>query len=109
MFRNKWLNREYTIPTDTPWVRILVCLRFLLSDKPLDKILEAMTYGFTDMQLVELAVPFFLAKSEENYFYIDIKNTTFLIRYDVILKIIEKKECRRIPNEKKISIADLKR
>lgn len=86
MFRNKWLNREYTIPTDTPWVRILVCLRFLLSDKPLDKILEAMIYGFTDMQLVELAVPFFLAKSGENYFYIDIKNTTFLIRYDVILK-----------------------
>ena len=45
-----------------------------------------MTYGFTDMQLVELAVPFFLAKSGENYFYIDIMNTTFLIRYDVILK-----------------------
>ena len=109
LFRNKWLNGEYTIPTDTLWVRILVCLRFLLSDKPLGKILEAMIYEFTDMQLVELAVPFFLAKSGENYFYIDIRNTTFLIRYDVILKKIEKKECRRIPNEKKISIADIKR
>ena len=109
LFRNKWLNGEYTIPTDTSWVRILVCLRFLLSDKPLGKILEAMIYGFTDMQLVELAVPFFLAKSGENYFYIDIRNTTFLIRYDLILKKIEKKECRRIPNEKKISIADIKR
>ena len=109
LFRDNWLHGEYTIQTDIPWVRILVCLRFLLSDKPLDKILEAMIYGFTDMQLVELAVPFFLAKSGENYFYIDIRNTTFLIRYDVILKKIEKKECRRIPSEKKISIADIKR
>lgn len=89
MFRNKWLNGEYTIHSESPWVEILVCLRFLLSDKPLDKILEAMIYGFTDMQLVELAVPFFLAKSGENYFYIDIENTTFLISYDVILKKIE--------------------
>ena len=109
LFRNKWLNGEYTIPTDTPWVRILVCLRFLLSDKPLGKILEAMIYGFTDMQLVELALPFYFAKSGQSFFYIDIKNTTFLIRYDVILKKIEKKEWRRIPNEKKISIAAIKR
>lgn len=109
LFRNRWLGGEYTIPTDTPWVRILVCLRFLLSDKPLEKILEAMIHGFTDMQLVEFAVPFFLAKSDTNCFYIDIKNTTYLIRYDVILKKVKMDECRRIPNEKKISIADIKR
>lgn len=109
LFRNRWLGGEYTIPTDTPWVRILVCLRFLLSDKPLEKILEAMIHGFTDMQLVEFAVPFFLAKSDTNCFYIDIKNTTYLIRYDVILKKVKMDKCRRIPNEKKISIADIKR
>ena len=109
LFRDKWLNGEHTIPTDTPWVRILVCLRFLLSDKPLGKIYEAMIYGFSDMQLVELAIPFFLARSDTNCFYIDIKNTTYLIRYDVILKKVKMDECRRIPNEKKISIADIKR
>ena len=60
LFRDNWLHNEYTIDTDIPWVRILVCIRFLLSDKPLGKILEAMIHGFTDMQLVELAMPFFL-------------------------------------------------
>ena len=109
LFRNKWLNGEYTIPTDIPWVRILVCLRFLLSDKLLGKIYETMIHGFTDMQLVELAVPFIFAKIGQNFFYIDIKDTTYLIRYDIILKNIKKEECRRISNEKKINIADIKR
>ena len=109
LFRNKWQNGEHTIPTDTPWVRIIVCLRFLLSDKLLGKIYEAMIHGFTDMQLVELAVPFIFAKIGQNFFYIDIKDTTYLIRYDIILKNIKKEECRRISNEKKINIADIKR
>lgn len=109
LFRNKRLKGEHTIPTDTPWVRILVCLRFLLSDKSLGKIYEAMIYGFSDMQLVELAIPFIFAKIEQNFFYIDIKDTTYLIRYDVILKNIKRVECRSIPKEKKISIADIKR
>lgn len=109
LFRDKWLNDEYTIPTDTPWVRILVCLRFLLSNKPLGKILETMIYGFTDIELVELAVPFFFAKSGQNFFYIDIKDITYLIRYDVVLKKVKKEECRRIPNEKKIRIADVRK
>ena len=109
LFRNKWQNGEHTIPTDTPWVRIIVCLRFLLSDKPLGKIYEAMIYGFSDMQLVELAIPFIFAKIGQNFFYIDIMDTTYLIRYDVILKTIKRVECRSIPNEKKISIAYIKR
>lgn len=49
LFRDNWLHNEYTIDTDIPWVRILVCIRFFLSDKPLGKILEAMIHGFTDM------------------------------------------------------------
>lgn len=36
-------------------------------------------------------------------------DTTYLIRYDVILKNIKRVECRSIPNEKKISIAYIKR
>ena len=109
LFRNKWQNGEYTIPTDIAWVRILVCLRFLMVDKSVFFIMEAMIHGFTDLQIAKLAIPFFIAKSGENYFYIDIKNTTYLIRYDVILKRVNTEECRRIPNEQKISIADIKR
>lgn len=109
LFRDNWLHSEYTFLTDIPWVRILVCLRFLMSDKLLGKIYEAMIHGFTDLQLVEMAVPFIFAKIGQNFFYIDIKDTTYLIRYDIILKNIKKEECRRISNEKKINIADIKR
>lgn len=109
LFRNKWQNGEYTIPTDIAWVRILVCLRFLMVDKSVFFIMEAMIHGFTDLQIAKLAIPFFIAKSGENYFYIDIKNSTYLIRYDVILKRVNTEECRRIPNEQKKSIADIKR
>ena len=78
-------------------------------DKSVFFIMEAMIHGFTDLQIAKLAMPFFIAKSGENYFYIDIKNSTYLIRYDVILKRVNTEECRRIPNEQKISIADIKR
>ena len=109
LFRKKWLNGEYTIPTDTVWVRILVCLRFLMPDITVSTILEAMIFGFTDIKLAEFAIPFFFAKSGENFFYIDINVKTYLIRYDIILKKVTKEECRRIPNEKKIRMADIKK
>lgn len=109
LFRDNWLHNEYSIDTDIPWVRILVCIRFLLSDKPLGKILEAMIHGFTDMQLVELAMPFFYAKNGQNFFYIEINVRTYLIRYDVIHKEIKKEEYRSSPRENKIRIADIKK
>ena len=109
LFRDNWLHNEYTIDTDIPWVRILVCIRFLLSDKPLGKILEAMIHGFTDMQLVELAMPFFYAKNGQNFFYIEINVRTYLIRYDVIHKEIKKEEYRSSPRANKITIADIKK
>lgn len=68
LFRDNWLHGEYNIQTDIPWVRILVCLRFLMSDKPLGKIYEAMIHGFTDMQLVELAAPLYFAKEKERVY-----------------------------------------
>lgn len=34
LFRKKWLNGEYSIPTDSTWVRILVCYRFLCQISP---------------------------------------------------------------------------
>lgn len=78
LFRDNWLHSEYTIQTDIPWVRILVCLRFLMSDKPLGKIYEAMIHGFTDMQLVELAASLYFAKEKrEGLFYVEIEYVTY--------------------------------
>lgn len=61
LFRRKWLNREYSIPTDSTWVKILVCYRFFMPDKPISSIMEAMIHGFSDLQLAELAMPFYCA------------------------------------------------
>lgn len=109
LFRDNWLHGEYTIPTDIPWVRILVCLRFLLSDKPLGKILEAMIHGFTDMQLVELAAPLYFAKKRESLFYVEIEYATYQIEYQESLKQVKINGCRGIRNGLKNNIADIKK
>lgn len=109
LFRDNWLNGEYNIQTDIPWVRILVCLRFLMSDKPLGKIYEAMIHGFTDMQLVELAAPLYFAKEKrESLFYVEIEYATYLIEYQESLKQVKINGCRGIRNGLKKNIADIK-
>ena len=99
LFRDNWLHGEYNIQTDIPWVRILVCLRFLMSDKPLGKIYEAMIHGFTDMQLVELAAPLYFAKEKrESLFYVEIEYVTYQIEYQESLKQVKINGCRGIRN-----------
>ena len=107
LFRDNWLHGEYNIQTDIPWVRILVCLRFLMSDKPLGKIYKAMIHGFTDMQLVELAAPLYLAKKREGLFYVEIEDATYQIEYQESLKQVKKNRCRGIGNGLKKNIADI--
>lgn len=109
LFRDNWLHGEYNIQTDIPWVRILVCLRFLMSDKPLSKIYEAMIHGFTDMQLVELAAPLYFAKEKrESLFYVEIEYVTYQIEYQESLKQVKINGCRGIRNGLKKNIADIK-
>lgn len=109
LFRDNWLHGEYNIQTDIPWVRILVCLRFLMSDKPLGKIYEAMIHGFTDMQLVELAAPLYFAKEKrESLFYVEIEYVTYQIEYQESLKQVKINGCRGIRNGLKKNIADIK-
>lgn len=108
LFRDEWLHGEFTIQTDIPWVRILVCLRFILSDKPLGKILEAMIHGFTDMQLVELAAPLYFAKKRVSLFYVEIEYVTYQIEYQESLKQVKINGCRGIRNGLKKNIADIK-
>lgn len=107
LFRDNWLHGEYNIQTDIPWVRILVCLRFLMSDKPLGKIYKAMILGFTDMQLVGLAAPLYLAKKRESLFYVEIEDATYQIEYQESLKQVKKNRCRGIGNGLKKNIADI--
>ena len=109
LFRKKWLNGEYSIPTDSTWVRILVCYRFFMPDKPISSIMEAMIHGFTDLQLAELAMPFYCAVNEERFFYLQIKDDMYLIRYNAMLNLVTNGVVRNQGNVVPESIANIKK
>ena len=109
LFRKKWLNGEYSIPTDSTWVRILVCYRFFMPDKSIRTIMEAMIHGFADLQLAELAMPFYCAVNEERFFYLRIQDDIYMIKYDTIHNLVTK---GAVGNHRKVvpeSIANIKK
>lgn len=53
-----------------------------MSDKPISSIMEGMIHGFTDLQLAELAMPFYCAVNGERFFYLQIKDDMYMIRYN---------------------------
>ena len=57
-----------------------------------------MIHGFTDMQLVELAAPLYLAKKRESLFYVEIEYATYQIEYQESLKQVKINRCRGIRN-----------
>lgn len=109
LFRKKWLNDEYSIPTDSTWVKMLVCYRFFMSDKPISSIMEAMIHGFSDLQLAELAMPFYCAVNGERYFYLQIKDDMYMIRYNAMLNLVTNGVVRNHINVVPESIADIKK
>lgn len=109
LFRKKWLNREYSIPTDNTWVKILVCYRFFMPDKPISSIMEAMIHGFTDLQLAELAMPFYCAVNGERYFYLQINDDMYMIRYNAMLNLVTNGVVRNHSNVVPESIANIKK
>lgn len=109
LFRKKWLNGEYSIPTDSTWVRILVCYRFFMPDKSIRSIMEAMIHGFADLQLAELAMPFYCAVNGERYFYLRIKDDMYLIRYNAMLNLVTNGVIRNQGNVVPESIANIKK
>ena len=109
LFRKKWLNGEYSIPTDSTWVRILVCYRFFMPDKPISSIMEAMIHGFTDLQLAELAMPFYCAVNGERYFYLQINDDMYMIRYNAMLNLVTNGVVRNQGNVVPESIANIKK
>lgn len=109
LIRKKWLNGEYSIPTDSTWVRILVCYRFFMPDKSIRSIMEAMIHGFADLQLAELAMPFYCAVNEESYFYLQIKDDMYMIRYNAMRNLVTNGVVRNHRNVVPESIADIKK
>ena len=109
LFRKKWLNREYSIPTDSTWVKILVCYRFFMPDKPISSIMEAMIHGFSDLQLAELAMPFYCAVNGERFFYLQIKDDMYMIRYNAMLNLVTNGVVRNLGNVVPESIANIKK
>lgn len=109
LFRKKWLNGEYSIPTDCTWVKMLACFRFFMSDKPISSIVEAMIHGFTDLQLAELAMPFYCAVNGERFFYLRIQDDIYMLKYDTIHNLVTK---GAVGNHRKVvpeSIANIKK
>lgn len=109
LFRKKWLNGEYSIPTDSTWVRILVCYRFFMPDKSIRSIMEAMIHGFTDLQLAELAMPFYCAVNGERYFYLQINDDMYMIRYNAMRNLVTNGVVRNQGNVVPESIANIKK
>lgn len=109
LFRKKWLNGEYSIPTDSTWVKMLVCYRFFMSDKSIRSIMEAMIHGFSDLQLAELAMPFYCAVNGERYFYLQIKDDMYMIRYNAMLNLVTNGVVRNHSNVVPESIANIKK
>lgn len=109
LFRKKWLNGEYSIPTDNTWVKMLVCYRFFMSDKPISTIMEAMIHGFTDLQLAELAMPFYCAVNGETFFYLRIKDDMYMIKYNAMLNLVTKGIVGNRRNVVPESIANIKK
>lgn len=109
LFRKKWLNGEYSIPTDSTWVRILVCYRFFMPDKSIRSIMEAMIHGFADLQLAELAMPFYCAVNGERYFYLQINDDMYMIRYNAMLNLVTNGVVRNQGNVVSESIANIKK
>ena len=109
LFRKKWLNGEYSIPTDNTWVKMLVCYRFFMSDKPISTIMEAMIHGFTDLQLAELAMPFFCTVNGETFFYLRIKDDMYMITYNAMLNLVTKGIVGNRRNVVPESIANIKK
>ena len=109
LFRKKWLNGEYFIPTDSTWVKMLVCYRFFMSDKPISSIMEAMIHGSSDLQLAELAMPFYCAVNGERYFYLQIKDDMYMIRYNAMRNLVTNGVVRNHSNVVPESIANIKK
>ena len=68
-----------------------------------------MIHGFTDLQLAELAMPFFCAVHGETFFYLRIKDDMYMIKYNAMLNLVTKGIVGNRRNVVPESIANIKK
>lgn len=109
LFRDEWYKKEFHIPTKTIWMKVLVCYRFLMSDKPLSKILEAMLYGFSDLQFAEFAAPYYYVLKGQNLFYIEVEGGICMTKYNELDNFVQNEKVHSWQQNKIESLSEIRR
>ena len=109
LFRDEWYKKEFHIPTKTIWMKVLVCYRFLMPDKPLSKIVEAMLYGFSDLQFAEFAAPYYYVLKGQNLFYIEVEGGICMIKYNELDNFVQNEKVHSWQQNKIESLSEIRR
>lgn len=109
LFRDEWYKKEFHISTKTVWMKVLVCYRFLMPDKPLSKILDAMLYGFSDLQFAEFAAPYYYVLKGQNLFYIEVEGGICMIKYNELDNFVQNEKVYRWQQNKIESLSEIRR
>lgn len=109
LIRNSWMKEEYDIPTQTVWAKILVCYRFLFSDRSLNAIQEMMLYGFSDLQLAELYAPYNYALKGVNEFYMEYENDMYDFCYIKGKNLVRRGRVLSWQSDKTLDVAEIRK
>ena len=109
LIRNSWMKEEYDIPTQTVWAKILVCYRFLFSDRSLNAIQEMMLYGFSDLQLAELYAPYNYALKGVNEFYMEYENDMYDFYYIKGKNLVRRGRVLSWQSDKTLDVAEIRK
>lgn len=109
LIRNTWMKREYDIPTQTAWTKILACYRFLFSDRSLNAIQEMMLYGFSDLQLAELYAPYNYALKGESKFYMEYENDMYDFCYIKEKNLVLRGRVSSWQSDKTLDVAEIRK
>lgn len=109
LIRNTWMKREYDIPTQTAWTKILACYRFLFSDRSLNTIQEMMLYGFSDLQLAELYAPYNYALKGESKFYMEYENDMYDFCYIKEKNLVRRGRVSSWQSDKTLDVSEIRK
>lgn len=109
LIRNSWMKEEYDIPTQTVWAKILVCYRFLFSDRSLNAIQEMMLYGFSDLQFAELYAPYNYALKGVNEFYMEYENDMYDFCYIKGKNLVRRGRVLSWQSDKTLDVAEIRK
>lgn len=79
------------------------------ADKPLSKILDAMLYGFSDLQFAEFAAPYYYVLKGQNLFYIEVEGGICMIKYNELDNFVQNEKVYRWQQNKIESLSEIRR